>query len=290
MLVLIFQQLVNGLIVGGIYSLTAAGVSLTYGVLRVLNLAQGEMYMLGAYIALTMVTAMHAPYWVGLLGAFAGIAVLGLVTERVALRPVRKSGTMYAYITTFAVSFIVQNIAVLVWTADPRIFPSGLAQINLSIGGVYFTAQQLMVFIACWVIIGLLYCLIRFTKFGLAIRAVSQSTDTSSLMGIPVNYVISATFALATGLAGVAGALIGPSMLVYPGMGSLTGMKIYAVILMGGLGNVFGTSLAGFLLGAIEGVFASFVGSTFRDVMPFLVIIAILLYKPSGLFSRSSSK
>jgi branched-chain amino acid transport system permease protein len=286
--VLIFQQIVNGLIVGGIYSLTAAGVSLTYGVLRVLNLAQGEMYMLGAYIALSMVTLLHAPYWVSLIGAFIVIGFLGLLTERVALRPVRRSGTMYAYITTFAVSFIVQNVAVLVWTADPRIFPSGLAQINLSVKGVYFTMQQLMVFIACWVIIGILYCMIRFTKFGLAIRAVSQSTDTSSLMGIPVNFVIAATFALATGLAGVAGALIGPSMLVFPGMGSLTGMKIYAVILMGGLGNVFGACIAGFLLGAIEGLFASFVGSTFRDVMPFIVIIAILLYKPSGIFSRSS--
>jgi branched-chain amino acid transport system permease protein len=289
LLTLVFQQIVNGLIVGGVYSLTAAGVSLTYGVLRVLNLSQGEMYMLGAYLALMAVTVLHAPYWVSIIVAFMGIAFLGLLTERVALRPVRRSGTIYSYITTFAVAFIIQNVSILVWTADPRIFPTSYAAVNLSVGGVYFTLQQLIVFIACWAIIGVLYCLIRFTKFGLAIRAVSQSIDTSSLMGIPVNYVIALTFAIATGLAGVAGALIGPSLLVYPSMGSITGMKIYAVILMGGLGNVFGTSIAGFLLGAIEGLFSSFVGSTFRDVMPFIVIIGILLYKPSGLFSRSSN-
>lgn len=287
MLVLLLQQIVNGLIVGGIYSLTAAGVSLTYGVLRVLNLSQGEMYMLGAYVGLSMVTMWHAPYWVSVIGAFLAIAMVGLLTERVALRPVRRSGTMYGYITTFAVSFIIQNIAILIWTADPRIFPSRFAEVNLSVGGIYFTLQQLIVFIACWAIIGLLYCLLHYTKWGLAIRAVSQSIDTSNLMGIPVNTVIALTFALATGLAGVAGALIGPSLLVYPSMGSLTGMKIYAVILMGGLGNVFGTCLAGFLLGAVEGLINAFVGSTFRDIFPFVVIIAILLYKPSGLFSRS---
>ena len=287
MLVLLLQQIVNGLIVGGIYSLTAAGVSLTYGVLQVLNLSQGEMYMLGAYIGLSIVTSLHAPYWVSVVGAFVGIFILGLVTERVALRPVRRSGTIYAYITTFAVSFIIQNMAILVWTADPRIFPSRFAQVNLSIGGVYFTLQQLIVFIACWAIIGALYCLLHFTKGGLAIRAVSQGIDTASLMGIPVNAVIALTFGLATGLAGVAGALIGPSLLVFPSMGSLTGMKIYAVILMGGLGNVFGTFMAGFLLGAVEGLFNAFVGSTFRDILPFVVIIGILLYKPSGLFSRS---
>ena len=107
MLALLLQQIVNGLIVGGIYSLTAAGVSLTYGVLQVLNLSQGEMYMLGAYIGLSIVTSLHAPYWVSVVGAFVGIFILGLVTERVALRPVRRSGTIYAYITTFAVSFII---------------------------------------------------------------------------------------------------------------------------------------------------------------------------------------
>ncbi|MCR4425605.1 MAG: branched-chain amino acid ABC transporter permease [Firmicutes bacterium] len=285
----LLQQIVNGLIIGGIYSLTAAGVALTYGVLQVLNLSQGDMYMVGAYIALALVVGPKLPYGLAVVAAFLGIALIGLVTERVALRPVRRSGTIYAYITTFAVSFILQNVAILVWTADPRLFPTRYTSVTLSVGGVSFTLQQLIVFIACWAIIGALYYLLRFTKMGLAIRSVSQSIDTASLMGIPVNRTISLTFALATGLAGVAGALIGPSLLVYPAMGSLTGMKIYAVILMGGLGNVFGATMAGFLLGAIEGVCAAFVGSTFRDVLPFVAIIAILLYKPSGLFTRSTS-
>lgn len=282
------QQLANGLIVGGIYSLTAAGLSLTWGVLSVLNLSQGEMYAFGAYLGFVLVMLTKLPYWAALLGSFASLAIVGIVVERVALRPVRKSGVVYGYITTFAVSFILQNLLILIWKADPRIFPTPYVDTTLRLGGVTFTLQQLIVFLTCWVIIGMLYYLLHYTKLGLAIRSVSQNTDTANLMGIAVNKTIAMTFALACGLAGISGALIGPTQLLYPSMGAATGMKLYAVILIGGLGNVFGTVMAGFLLGAIEGICNTFIASTFRDVLPFVMIIAILVTKPNGLFTRSA--
>jgi branched-chain amino acid transport system permease protein len=279
------QQLVNGLQLGGAYALVAVGYTLIFGVLNLLHLAHGEVFMAGAYVGLVLMLA-GAPFWAALLGGMAGAAVLGLVVERVAFRPVRDRGShVTPLMTTIAVSLVLQHAVVKLYGAEPVAFPQVLAVVPLSLGPVTVTSLQLVILGTSLALMALLDVVLRRTWLGKAIRATAENPTVASLLGVNVSLAIAAVFVLASALAGAAGVLLAANFTaVTPFFGVKVGLKALAVMLVGGLGNVPGAMVGGVLVGVVEALSVGYLASSYRDAFAFGVMILILLVRPTGLF------
>ncbi len=279
------QQLVNGLQLGGAYALVAVGYTLIFGVLNLLHLAHGEVFMVGAYVGLALAVA-GAPFWAALLGGMIGAAVLGLVVERVAFRPVRDRGShVTPLMTTIAVSLVLQHAVVKLYGAEPVAFPQTLAVVPLSIGPVTVTSLQLVILGTSLALMAVLDLVLRRTWLGKAIRATAENPTVAGLLGVNVSLTIVAVFALASALAGAAGVLLAANFTALtPFFGVKVGLKALAVMLLGGLGNVPGAMVGGVLLGVIEALSVGYLASSYRDAFAFGVMIVILIVRPTGLF------
>ena len=279
------QQLVNGLQLGGAYALVAVGYTLIFGVLNLLHLAHGEVFMIGAYLGLALAVG-GAPFWVALLGGMLGAAVLGLVVERVAFRPVRDRGShVTPLMTTIAVSLVLQHAVVKLYGAEPVAFPQWLAVTPLFVGPVTVTPLQLVILGTSLALMALLDLLLRRTWLGKAIRATAENPTVAGLLGVNVSVAIVAVFVLASALAGAAGVLLAANFTaVTPFFGVKVGLKALAVMLLGGLGNVPGAMIGGLLLGVIEALSVGYLASSYRDAFAFGVMILILMVRPTGLF------
>jgi branched-chain amino acid transport system permease protein len=288
-----FQQLVNGLSLGSIYALIALGYTMVYGVLRLINFAHGDVYMIGAYTGYYISRKLQGSgpsllsALVVMLGAMLVCAVLGVAIERFAYRPLRRAGRLALLITAIGVSLFLENAAQLVFGPDPKFFPSLAPRADIMIGGVRLTSEQITVIVVSFLLmIGLRFFILK-TRTGKAMRAVSYNLDAARLMGISTDRIIATTFALGSALAAAAGVLIGMQIpKIDPLMGILYGLKAFVAAVLGGIGNVPGAVLGGLLIGTSEVMVVGYLSSTFRDAIAFGILILVLLLRPQGILGR----
>jgi len=287
------QQLVNGLSLGSIYALIALGYTMVYGVLRLINFAHGDVYMVGAYVGYYLSRKLQGrePSIISavlvMLGSMLACAVLGALIERLAYRPVRREARLTLLITAIGVSLFIENVAQLLFGADPKFFPSLAPSADFVVAGVRLTSEQLTVIAVSVLLMVLLRFFILKTRTGKAMRAVSFSLDASKLMGISTDRIIAITFALGSALAAAAGVLIGMQIpKIDPLMGILYGLKAFVAAVLGGIGSVPGAVLGGLLIGISEVMVVGYLSSTYRDAIAFGILILVLILRPQGLLGR----
>jgi branched-chain amino acid transport system permease protein len=295
----LLQQLLNGVTWGSIYALIALGYTMVYGVLRLINFAHGEVYMMGAmtgYYAARYLGLAGTPSLMGLIGVLIASMVvcglLGALIERVAYRPLRGAGRLAPLITAIGVSLLLQNAGQLVFGADPKFFPPLLESHEVFRSGeVAISNIQLTVLVTALLLMGALEYIVQRTRFGRAMRAVSYDAPAAALMGVPVDRVISGTFVLGSMLAAAAGILVGLSNpKIDPLMGLMPGLKAFVAAVLGGIGSVPGAMVGGLLLGVIETLVTGYLSSTYRDAIAFVILVVILLYRPTGLFGAPQTE
>jgi branched-chain amino acid transport system permease protein len=282
----LLQHLVNGLVLGGTYALLGIGLTLIFGLMNLVNFAHGEFYTLGAYAAFAALGLAGVNFFVALLAAIAAGAALGALCERVLLRPLRAESIDTTMLVMIGVWIAMQNAELLVWGGVAKSIPHPFPTAPLVLGPVSIAPLRVFVFVLAAGLIAASYVLIHRTKLGRAMRATFQDRDTAALMGVRIGRIHTATFAFGSGLAAAAGSLLGPVFLAYPSMGDLAALKAFCVVILGGLGNLPGATLGGLLLGVAEELGAGYVSSGYRDAVGFVIIILVLLLRPSGLFAR----
>ena len=282
------QQLVNGIILGSIYALLALGYTMVYGIIKLINFAHGDIYMMGAFVGYYAINSLKMNFWIALVFSMIVCAILGVVIEFLAYRPLRNSTRISALITAIGVSFFLEYIMVYFVGADTRSFPQKIAIKTYHLGSISVTNVQLLILVVALVLMVALQLIVKKTKMGKAMRAVSVDSDAAKLMGISVNNTISFTFALGSSLAGAAGVLIG---LYYnsiePFMGLTPGIKAFVAAVLGGIGIIPGAALGGFVIGILETLSTAIGLSSYRDAIVYGVLIVILLLRPAGILGKN---
>jgi branched-chain amino acid transport system permease protein len=288
---MIYQQLINGLMLGASYSLIAIGYTLIFGVLKLLYFAHGEVFMVGAFAGLYLVIYGGANIYVAMLGAMIICALLGVIAVYVSVRPVSKDRPLAPLISTIGLTIILQNLAVYIFGGQQVAFPETVKQELYTFGPITISSVQIFILAVAITLMVLLWLFIERTKMGRAIRATAENHETAALLGVDVNRVVLVTFMIGSGIAGVAGVLDGiKNSGISPFMGLSVAVKGLIVMLLGGLGNVLGAMVAGLLLGMIEILSAAYIGTSERDFFSFMILILILLYKPTGLFGTRTTE
>ncbi len=288
---MIYQQLINGLMLGASYSLVAIGYTLIFGVLNLLYFAHGEVFMVGAFIGLYFVILADANIYVALLGAMIACGALGMLAVVATVRPVSKDYPLAQLISSIGVTIVLQNMAIYIFGGRQVAFPETIKQELYRIGPVIVSSVQIFILVVAVVLMVLLWLFIEHSKMGRAIRAVAENHETAALLGVNVNRVVLVTFIISSSIAGIAGVLDGvKNGNVSPFMGLEVAVKGLVVMLLGGLGNVKGAMVGGLLLGMVEILSAAYIGTTQRDFVTFAILILILLYRPSGLFGTRTTE
>ncbi len=282
------QQFVNGLTLGSTYALIALGYTMVYGVLRLINFAHGEVYMVGAFIGLLASQSSGLPFPAVLLVAMAGSAAVGVAIEMIAYRPLRKAPRLAALISAIGMSIFLQNLALVVMGPQTRAFPVAFEVKHFDIGPLRTNSFDLLILATCIALMIGLHFLVQKTKIGKAMRATALDKDTASLMGISVNRVITFTFAVGSALAAAAGVLVGMNFnAVEPAMGMMPGLKGFVAAVLGGIGSIPGAMVGGVLLGMAEVMGVALLRSEWRDAIAFGILALVLFVKPSGIFGRN---
>ncbi len=289
---MLLQQLTNGLMLGGTYALVAIGYSLVFGVLRLIHLAHGEVFMVGAYIGLEIMLALHVGPVAALLAAIVGTALLGMVLELIVFRPIRRKGGSFLapMVTSIGAGLILQEVFTKIFGAEQSEFPAGLGNDVYYLGPLLVSATQVFIMAIAVLSMIVLHLFISRTRYGMAMRAVAENVEIASVLGINTDAVIMLTFAVASGLAGIAGVLVGLAYTaVSPFMGINMAVKGLAIMLVGGLGSIYGAMVGGLLLGIVEVLCVAYAASSYRDAVAFGLMIIILLVRPRGLFATGMS-
>lgn len=283
-------NLINGISLGSVYAIIALGYTMVYGIAKMLNFAHGDVIMVGAYVAFTVISTMHLPIWAGVLLSILVCTVLGMAIEKIAYKPLRNAGSPLAVlITAIGVSYFLQNLALLIFGSNTKSFSSVVNVENLVLfnGELVITGETIVTIIACIIIMICLTLFINKTKSGQAMLAVSEDKGAAQLMGINVNKTIALTFAIGSGLAAVAGVLLCstyPSLSPYTG--SMPGIKAFVAAVFGGIGSIPGALVGGILLGIIEILSKYYISSQLSDAIVFGMLIIVLLLKPTGIFGK----
>ncbi|HUP34691.1 MAG TPA: branched-chain amino acid ABC transporter permease [Candidatus Limnocylindria bacterium] len=284
---LLAQQVLNGATIGIMYALAAVGLTLTFGILRVINFAHGEFYMLGAFVTYTLLVVAEIPYVQAVVLAVLTACALGLLAERLTVRPLRGRHHFTVVLATLGLSVFLQNGALAVWGPDPReiALPWDGAML---LGGLIISRMRLVALAAGVVLIAALTLFIRYTRVGMAMRAVARNPDAAALMGVNVPRIYGLTFSMGAGLAAVSGGLLGAIFTIEPTMGEWAVIKAFSVVIMGGLGSVPGAVAGGLLLGVAESLSVGYLpgGVGYRDGIAYAMIILVLLLRPQGLFGQ----
>lgn len=291
-----FQQLTNGLAVGGIYALIALGYTMVYGILRLINFAHGDLFTLGAYLGLTLLISLGLSEILSgflvagvlIIMAMGLVAVAGYLLERTAYRPLRNSNRLAAVVSALGASIFCQNAIMLVYGPRSQVYPSGiLPNASLSLLGVDIPLMRFLMFAASVLLMCLLFWFIHRTRTGAAIRAVAIDQGAAKLMGIDVNRIISLVFLIGPALGGAAGVMVGLyyGQITYD-MGFSFGLKAFTAAILGGIGNIPGAMLGGLLLGVIEALGAAYISIAWKDAIAFFVLILILIFRPTGLLGE----
>lgn len=326
---ILLQQIINGLTTGSVYAIVALGYTMVYGVIQLINFAHGEVVMIGAMTAFTVIMALVGmglplpPVVIVLGGVLAAIPVcmaIGYLLERVAYRPLRHAPRLAPLITAIGMSIILQHLALLIWGRDPRAFPQIMENTSHAIGGAAISNVQIaIILLSVAMMAGLTWFVYR-TKFGIAMRATAEDVRVAALMGVDANRVIAVTFVIAAALGAVAGVMVGTYYgIAHYTMGFILGLKAFSAAVLGGIGNLAGAMLGGILLGLVEALGAGYIGeytdlcqwpvthdllaercmadghvvlfgSNYQDVFAFLVLILVLVFRPSGLLGERVSE
>lgn len=283
----LLQHLLNALILGSTYALLGIGLTFIFGIMRVVNFAHGELYTFGAYMVYLFSVLLGVNFLLSIVIAIVLGIMLGALLEWVLLSRLRGADIDTTMLVMIGAWIIMQNAEQLIWSGVAKSIPMPFPEEPLSIGGVSVAWSRVFVFAVAILLIVGSQMLIQHTRLGKAMRATFQDRDTASLMGININMIYLATFALGSGLAAAAGALLGPIFIVMPTMGNMAVVKAFAIVILGGLGNMKGAALGGFVLALVEEFGAGYISSGYRDAMGFLLIILVLMVKPTGLFART---
>jgi len=293
------QQLVNGVTLGCVYALIALGYTMVYGILRLINFAHGDVYMLGAFFGYFAARAIGAGVnpnpgtaLLVLFIAMAGCGVVGVVIERLAYKPVRRSSRLSALITAIGVSLLLENGGLLLFGADPKFFPQVVAAFNIPLGGgVTISNQQVIILVVSVALMLVLRMVVMYTRVGRAMRAVSFSHTAAALMGISVDRIITFTFMVGSMLAAAAGVLVAlQNPKIDPYMGILPGLKAFVAAVLGGIGNIPGAVLGGIVMGIAEVMVVGYLSPTYRDAIAFVLLIVILLVRPAGILGKHTAE
>ena len=290
---LFVSQLFNGLQTGSVYALVALGYSMVYGIILLLNFAHGDIIMVGGFTVFTIVTTMGGSPVVGILASVVVCTVLGVTIERVAYRPLRDASPLAVLITAIGVSYLLQNVALLIFGSNARQFTSVITvpALKLAGGKLSISSVTIVTILSCIVIMAALMAFINKTKMGQAMLAVSEDRGAATLMGINVNRTISVTFAIGSALAAVAGVLLCsayPSLSPYTG--SMPGIKAFVAAVFGGIGSIPGAFIGGILLGIIENLAKAYISSQLSDAIVFSVLIIVLLVRPTGILGKKMTE
>lgn len=282
----LIQALLYGLAYGCIYILLATGLNIIFGVMKLVNFAHGQLLMIGAYIAFTATTALGLNAYVAMLVAMGVVALIGVGVERLTFRKVLGTDKLNEIFVSLGLIYVFENAADLLWGNTPQQIPSPLQGMQLSLGGVNIRYDILLAILIVIVILVALFLLLKKTKIGLAMRATSQKSTASMLMGVNIEKVYIITFALGAALAGASGALYGIIFNFSPTIGALPTIKAFAIIIIGGLGSIPGAIIGGLLYGLAENTAVYFLGGVWRDAVAFALLIIVLVIRPTGIFGE----
>ena len=276
----------NGLVLGGTYALLGIGLTLIFGLMNLVNFAHGEFYTLGAYLTFAGLALSGLNFFAAVAAAIVLGALAGALCERLLLAPLRGQSIDTTMLVMIGLWIALQNGELLVWGGVAKSIPHPFPTAPLTLGPVSIAPLRVFVVVSALALIAAAWLLIQRTRLGRAMRATFQDRETAALMGVKIDRIHTVTFAFGSALAAAAGALLGPVFLAYPSMGDLASLKAFSVVILGGLGNLPGATLGGLILGVAEELGAGYVSSGFRDGMGFLLIILILVLKPTGLFAQ----
>ncbi|MFI5024955.1 MAG: branched-chain amino acid ABC transporter permease [Alphaproteobacteria bacterium] len=283
----ILQLLVDGIVTGSVYVLIAAGLTLIFGILGIVNFAQGEFYMLGGYFGITAAVLLRLQMLETLVVGTLAVAVVGLLCERVIFRPLQGQDMTNSIIASFGLAVALQNAALLVFGPEPKILRTSWATVPIHVGGLFLTLQRAIIPVVAAALILIIHLVLRYTWTGRSLRAMSQHPTMAQLCGVDVGRTGLVTFVLGAALAGTAGVLMSSVFLVQPGIGSMIVLKAFTVVILGGMGNIYGAVAAGLLLGVVEAFTSGFLNNMMRDIVGFAIVILVLLLRPQGIFGRS---
>lgn len=283
------SYLINGISLGSVYAMIALGYTMVYGIAKMLNFAHGDVIMMGAYVIFVAVSTLGMPPLVGVLIAVAACTLLGVLIERIAYRPLRGASPLAVLITAIGVSYLLQNVALLLFGANTKAFTSvvGIPPLKLAGGQLVISGETIVTIVSCVVVMIALMLFIKKSKAGQAMLAVSEDRAAATLMGINVNKTIALTFAIGSALAAIAGALLCsayPSLTPYTG--AMPGIKAFVAAVFGGIGSIPGAMIGGILLGVIENLSKAYISSQLSDAIVFSVLIVVLLVKPTGILGK----
>ena len=281
----ILQHVINAMVLGSTYALLGIGLTIIFGIMRVVNFAHGELYTLGAYTAYGMVTLINLDFFSSILVAALIGMLIGALIEYVFLRRKDLKNIDEVMLIMIGIMIIMQNLELMIWGGVAKIIPTPFSQDPISMGAIAISPTRVFVFCISAVLLVIFYLGIERTRFGLAIRATFQDQDAARIVGVNVKRIYTVTFALGSAMAAVAGALLASMFEATPLMGDLASLKAFAIVILGGLGSLGGAALGGFLLAFIEEFGASYISSAYRDAFGFLVIIVVMLFRPQGLFA-----
>jgi len=292
------EQLINGLTIGSFYGLIALGYSMVYGVLKLINFAHGDFFALGSYLGYTLlvfasaVVTTHLGLWGGMLAAMAcaglALALVGVLVERAAYRPIYPAGRLPAVVSALGASIIIQNLIMIVWGPRYQAYPArSIPNLRLSLGSFNFTALQLVILGVSFALMAVLYLVIQRTTWGAAVRATALDRDTAALMGINFLRVIRFVFTLGPALGALTGVMVGMYYRqISFTMGWSYGLKAFTATILGGIGNIPGAMFGGLILGVVEMLGSAYLSTAWKDVFVFLILILVLIFRPTGLFGE----
>ncbi len=283
------QQLMNGLTIGSVYCLVALGLTLIYGILHIPNFAHGALYMIGAYVTLTVMTKLGVHYIIAIVISMLVVGFISLLMERFVFHPLRGTISINNMVASIGILLFLESFSQLVWGADFLQMSTPFSQI-IGVFGVTLTMQRIIIIVAAIAIMGLLYLFLNKSFVGRTIIAMSQNREGAFLVGINSNKVAMLTFFIAGALAAVAASLTSPLNLVFPGMGHLVILKAFVIIIIGGMGSIPGAIIGGYILGLSESFGATYIASDYKDIIAFVLLIIILSFKPNGIFSRGGAE
>lgn len=283
-----FQQLVNGLSIGSIYALIALGYTMVYGIIKLINFAHGDIYMLGAYVGFISIAQLHLGFFPALLLAMVVCGVLGVVIERIAYKPLRHATRIAALITAIGVSYFLEYSTQKVMGPGVKTYPSVLSNQTFHVFGIQIQMQQIYILAITIILMLALQFIVRKTKIGRSMRAVSVDADAAKLMGINVDATISYTFAIGSALAGAGGVLVGMYYnTINPLMGMVPGIKAFVAAVFGGIGIIPGAMFGGFFISIVEALVTAYGSSLYKDAVVYAILILILIIKPAGLLGKN---
>lgn len=280
------QQGLNALQLGSIYALIALGYTMVYGILSMINFAHGDFFMVGAFICFVVVTFMEMPFVPALVVSMIGVSVLGVFVERAAYKPLRQAPRVSAIITALGVGIFLENFT-LALSPYPKHIPAIIENANWTFGGLTISSLQMIIIFLSLALMTVLHFIVQHTRVGMAMRAISWDKNIVPLMGVPVDNVISITFAIGSGLGGAAGMMYGMAYpIIDPYMGIIVGWKAFIAAVVGGIGNIRGAVIGGYILGAVEVLTAAVFPSTYRDFTAFSLLLILLILRPYGIMGK----